>query len=208
MRWLHPSRGLVSPATLVPLAEQSGTITAIGRWVLEQACQGSISAAAGALPVSANVSAYQVMSSNFAATVEDVLLSTHIDPGLVTLEVTESVFLQDSQRALVVLRDLKRLGVTLALDDFGTGYSSLSYLKRFPVDVVKIDRGSSPISGRTTPPVPLCRRLWTSPTPWGSPWSPKESRLSGNTRRSKTWAVRPARATTSPVPCRSTPWTP
>ena len=142
VRWLHPSRGLVSPATLVPLAEQSGAITAIGRWVLEQACQGaSTSAAVGALPVSANVSAYQLMSPNFAATVEDVLLSTDTDPGLVTLEVTESVFLQDSQRALVVLRDLKRLGVTLALDDFGTGYSSLSYLKRFPVDVVKIDRG-------------------------------------------------------------------
>ena len=141
VRWLHPSRGLVSPATLVPLAEQSGTITAIGRWVLEQACQGGSTSAGGALPVSANVSAYQLMSPDFAATVEDVLRSTDTDPGLVTLEVTESVFLQDSQRALVVLSDLKRLGVTLALDDFGTGYSSLSYLKRFPVDVVKIDRG-------------------------------------------------------------------
>ena len=142
VRWLHPSRGLVPPTTLVPLAEQSGTITAIGRWVLEQACRrGNTSAATRALPVSANVSAYQLMSPNFAATVEDVLLSTHIDPGLVTLEVTESVFLQDSQRALVVLQDLKHLGVTLALDDFGTGYSSLSYLKRFPVDIVKIDRG-------------------------------------------------------------------
>ena len=81
------------------------------------------------------------MSADFTATVEDVLLTTDTVPDLVTLEVTESVFVRDSQRALLVLNDLKNLGVMLALDDFGTGYSSLSYLNRFPVDIVKIDQG-------------------------------------------------------------------
>ena len=87
-----------------------------------------------------NVSAHQLMAPDFPATVASVLADTKTDPELVTLEVTESVFLRDSERALVALNDLKQIGVMLALDDFGTGYSSLSYLKRFPVDVVKIDR--------------------------------------------------------------------
>jgi len=92
------------------------------------------------LTISVNVSAFQLMSPDFTSTVEDVLKSTSTRPDLLTLEVTEGVFLQDSQRALVVLNDLKVLGVTLALDDFGTGYSSLNYLRQFPVDVVKIDQ--------------------------------------------------------------------
>ncbi len=145
LRWVHPSRGLVSPATLIPLAEQSGIITEIGRWVLEHACPDQRrwhgKTPTDYLGMSVNVSAYQLMSPDFIATVEDVLVRSNTDPGLLTLEVTESVFVQDSERALVVLNDLKRLGVLLALDDFGTGYSSLSYLKRFPVDIVKIDQG-------------------------------------------------------------------
>jgi diguanylate cyclase (GGDEF)-like protein len=145
LRWVHPSRGLVSPSTLVPLAEQAGLITEIGQWVLEQACRDLRSWRdrhhTDDLAVSVNVSAHQLMSADFTATVEDVLLTTDTAPELVTLELTESVFVRDSQRALLVLNDLKHLGVMLALDDFGTGYSSLSYLNRFPVDIVKIDRG-------------------------------------------------------------------
>lgn len=141
VRWSHPTRGLVPPGTLIPLAEQSGCIDEIGRWVLDQACRDQRRwRGTEELKVSVNVSAHQLMSHDFAATVEDVLRATGTPPEVVTLEVTESVFLQDSERALVVLNDLKRLGLTLALDDFGTGYSSLSYLRRFPVDVVKIDR--------------------------------------------------------------------
>ena len=87
-----------------------------------------------------NVSAHQLMSVDFAAAVGIVLAETATEPERLTLEITESVFVQDSERALVVLGDLKRIGVTLALDDFGTGYSSLSYLKHFPIDIVKIDR--------------------------------------------------------------------
>lgn len=145
LRWAHPSLGLIVPTTLIPLAEQSGVIGEIGLWVLEQACpdlrRWRDHHGTEDLSMSVNVSAYQLMSPRFATTVEDVLRTTGTNPALLTLEVTESVFIKDSQRALVVLRDLKLLGVMLALDDFGTGYSSLSYLKRFPVDIVKIDPG-------------------------------------------------------------------
>jgi diguanylate cyclase (GGDEF)-like protein len=144
LRWAHPSRGLVSPTVLVPLAERSGFITEIGQWVLEQACADQHRWENGHqtddLSMSVNVSAHQLMSPNYAPTVAAVLSGTDTDPTLVTLEVTESVFVQDSERALVVLNELKRLGVKLALDDFGTGYSSLNYLQRFPIDIVKIDQ--------------------------------------------------------------------
>ncbi len=143
LRWQHRSLGVIGPDTAIPLAEQSGLITEIGRWVLEQACLDRRSwcrPERADLDISVNVSPHQLMAPDFAATVAAVLSQTQTDPALLTLEVTESVFIQDSERALVVLRDLKDLGVRLALDDFGTGYSSLGYLMRFPVDVVKIDR--------------------------------------------------------------------
>jgi EAL domain-containing protein (putative c-di-GMP-specific phosphodiesterase class I) len=91
------------------------------------------------MSVNVNVSAQQLMSHDYAATVADVLACCGTDPERVTLEVTESVFVQDSERARIVLKELKRIGVRLALDDFGTGYSSLNYLRQFPIDVVKID---------------------------------------------------------------------
>jgi EAL domain-containing protein (putative c-di-GMP-specific phosphodiesterase class I) len=144
LRWAHPTHGTVPPNATIPLAEQSGLIIEIGRWVLSRACldrhRWKASGLKDGLEISVNVSTRQLMAPSFAATVEAVLADTQTDPKLVTLEMTESVFIQDSERALVVLNDLKSLGVTLALDDFGTGYSSLSYLKQFPVDVVKIDR--------------------------------------------------------------------
>ncbi|MEA2670561.1 MAG: hypothetical protein QOG45_781 [Chloroflexota bacterium] len=145
LRWAHPSRGVVSPAMLIPLAEQSGLITEIGQWVLEQACldlrRWRDHHQTDDLTVSVNVSAYQLMSPEFTATVEDVLLRTGTAPGLLTLEVNESVFVRDCQRAVLVLNDLKSLGVKLALDDFGAGTSSLGYLSLFPVDIIKMDPG-------------------------------------------------------------------
>jgi len=140
LRWAHPSRGLVAPSMLVPLAEQSGLITEIGRWVLEQACtdrrRWQDRGQADDLMMSVNVSAHQLMSPDYVATVAAALAATDTDPGLVSLEVTESVFVQDSERAFVILSELKHIGVRLALDDFGTGYSSLNYLKRFPIDAI------------------------------------------------------------------------
>ncbi len=144
LRWVHPTRGLVSPTVVVPLAEQSGLIAEIGQWVLEQACtdrhRWQDEPSEDDLGISVNVSAYQLTSDNFVSSVAGVLTTTDTDPHLLTLEVTESVFVRDSERALVVLHELKDIGVTLALDDFGTGYSSLSYLKQFPVDIVKVDK--------------------------------------------------------------------
>ena len=145
LRWDRPSGGVVLPDVLVPLAEQSGLITEIGRWVLEQACpdrhRWHDRGPSDDLTVAVNVSALQLMSADFPATVAMVLSQTGTDPRLLTLEVTESVFVQDSERAQVVLGELKKIGVNLALDDFGTGYSSLNYLKQFPIDIVKIDQG-------------------------------------------------------------------
>ena len=135
---------MVSPTTLIPVAEQSHLIVDIGRWVLQRAWDDRYRAqgerGADELAMSVNVSTYQFMSAGFADSVALMLEPGLVDPRLLTLEVTESIFACDGERALVVLNELKELGVTLALDDFGAGYSSLAYLKRFPVDVIKMDR--------------------------------------------------------------------
>jgi EAL domain-containing protein (putative c-di-GMP-specific phosphodiesterase class I) len=144
LRWAHPTRGLVSPNVLIPLAERAGLIPAIGQWVLERATaerdHWRTDYRINDLAISVNVSAHQLMSAGFVQTVAAALEHTLSATDQLILEVTESVFVSDSQRALVVLNDLKALGVKLALDDFGTGYSSLSYLLQFPVDIVKIDQ--------------------------------------------------------------------
>ena len=144
LRWAHPERGTVAPTTFIPLAEEFGFITDIGLWALGQACLDRSPWQSGDnnpdVGTSVNVSAQQLLSSDFPSVVQSVLLATHTNPGLLTLELTESVFLEDSERALVVFEQLKKLGVLLALDDFGIGYSSLGYLRQFPIDIVKIDR--------------------------------------------------------------------
>jgi diguanylate cyclase (GGDEF)-like protein len=143
LRWTHPSRGAVSPTVFIPFAEQSGQIVELGWWVLAQAWsdrdrwpgQGREE-----IPMSINVSAHQFMHAGFAASVAAMLDSASTDPALLILEVTESVLVRDEQRALVVLAELKEIGVKLALDDFGTGYSSLGYLNTLPIDIIKIDK--------------------------------------------------------------------
>jgi diguanylate cyclase (GGDEF)-like protein len=145
LRWTDPAHGAVEPETIVSLAERSGLITEIGRWVLEQACldrqRWRDPRRDDELMISVNVSPRQLMSPDFTATVAKVLFDTGTDASAVMLEVTESVLVDDGDRALLVLNDLRSMGLSVALDDFGTGYSSLSYLRRFPVDLVKIDRG-------------------------------------------------------------------
>ena len=144
LRWEHPVHGLISPAVLIPLAEQSRDIIEIGIWVLAQACRDRHrweDKTGGELFVMAvNVSTYQLMAPGFVAAVENALTTTSTQAEHLALEVTESAFVQDAQRALIVLSRLKELGVIIALDDFGTGYSSLSYLRQLPVDVLKIDQ--------------------------------------------------------------------
>ena len=144
LRWHHPDRGLISPHVLIPLAEQSGDIIEIGSWVLEQSCidrhRWETKCGDEAFVMAVNVSAHQLMAPGFLASVKDILSLTETDAKDICLEITESAFVQDGDRALAVLSQLKELGILLALDDFGTGYSSLSYLMKFPFDIVKIDQ--------------------------------------------------------------------
>jgi diguanylate cyclase (GGDEF)-like protein len=144
VRWDHPDRGLISPTTLIPLAEQSGQIIEIGRWVLERACidrhRWGMKTGDDEFVVAVNVSAHQLMAPGFLEAVKRILELTGTKPKDVCLEITESAFVQDGARALDVLSQLKEFGIGLALDDFGTGYSSLSYLIEFPVDIIKIDQ--------------------------------------------------------------------
>jgi diguanylate cyclase (GGDEF)-like protein/PAS domain S-box-containing protein len=143
LRWQHPSRGLISPTTFIPLAEDIGLIGAIGEWVLRAACtEAKAWEKAGLSPVrvAVNVSGRQLSQDHVLAKVEAALAASGLDPRLLEIEVTESVLMKDTERAVSTLSALKAIGVTLAIDDFGTGYSSLSYLKRFPLDKIKIDK--------------------------------------------------------------------
>ena len=143
VRWNHPERGLIEPAGFIPLAEHTGLITELGEQVLRKACeQVKIWIARGHAPVrvGVNVSARQFYQRDFVGMVEHVVSEFGIDPGLLELEVTESLAVQKSDRTMLILRQLQNMGISIAIDDFGTGQSSLTYLKQFPVDTVKIDR--------------------------------------------------------------------
>jgi EAL domain-containing protein (putative c-di-GMP-specific phosphodiesterase class I) len=142
IRWQHPQRGMVAPDNFIPLAEESGLIVPIGRWVLGEACrQASGWAAEGlGIGVSVNVSAYQLGRREFADDVRRALAESHIEPSSLTLEITETTLMGNVPDALEQLRDIKALGVRIAIDDFGTGYASLSNLQRMPVDILKIDK--------------------------------------------------------------------
>ena len=143
LRWQHPHRGPVPPSAVIPTAERTGLIRPLGEWVLRQSCTDLArwqAAGVGVPAVAVNVSAQQVMDAAFSEVVATVLAETGVEASSVLLEVTETVLLADSARALAVMQELKQLGVRLSLDDFGTGYSSLNYLRQFPFDTIKIDR--------------------------------------------------------------------
>jgi diguanylate cyclase (GGDEF)-like protein len=137
-RWPHPTRGLVSPADFIPIAEHSGLIIELGARVLRRACLDG--KAWPGVEVAVNVSPLQFRQLDFVSVVERILLETGFDPARLELEITESTLLGNVETAELAMRRLKALGVQLALDDFGTGYSSLLYLRRFPFDKLKIDR--------------------------------------------------------------------
>jgi diguanylate cyclase (GGDEF)-like protein len=144
LRWNHPERGIVGPVEFISIAEESGAIVPIGRWVLEQACRQALAWDRASpdrrLTMNVNVSGRQIAEPDFVEEVRRVLADTGLEPGRLVLELTEGVLMRDTEATLATLVDLKKLGVRLAIDDFGTGYSSLSYLHRFPIDVLKIDR--------------------------------------------------------------------
>ncbi|GID26136.1 putative bifunctional diguanylate cyclase/phosphodiesterase [Paractinoplanes brasiliensis] len=143
-RWEHPTRGLIPPAEFIPIAEATGLIVPLGRWVLREACRQAVtwSREAGDRPIkmAVNVSVRQFDRADLVEVVSSILVETGMPANQLCLEMTESVLMTDTDDNLEQLVRLKALGVTLAIDDFGTGYSSLAYLRRFPVDTLKIDR--------------------------------------------------------------------
>jgi diguanylate cyclase (GGDEF)-like protein/PAS domain S-box-containing protein len=143
IRWQHPKRGLVAPAHFIPLAEEIGLIGPLGEWVLRTACKQAKVWHESGLPqvrMAVNLSARQFRQPDFARQIASILAETGLDAGLLELEITESMVMQDLEKTKAILWELKDLRIAIAIDDFGTGHSSLAYLKRFPVDYLKIDR--------------------------------------------------------------------
>ena len=138
LRWKHATRGDVSPAEFIPIAEDTGAILQIGEWVLRAACREAATWTRP-LTVAVNVSAVQIHNANFAHAIHEILYETGLAPARLELEITETALVRDLHRALATLRRIKMLGVRIAMDDFGTGYSSLSNLRAFPFDKIKID---------------------------------------------------------------------
>lgn len=143
IRWHHPERGMISPGVFIPLAEQTGQIIPLGRWILRHACQDAEAMRAkGGLvvPVAVNISSLQFRRDGFLADVREALADAGLPPELLELEVTESVLINGVEPAIALINDLKAMGIRVALDDFGTGFSSLSYLRDLPIHKVKLDR--------------------------------------------------------------------
>ena len=143
IRWQKPGHGWVYPSDFIGVAEDSGLIVPLSKWVLAQACRQACAWQAAGLPrlcMSVNVSAIDFRQRGFVEGIEQVLKQTGLDPSLLELEITEGVLMQNVDATVTALNRIKAMGVRLAIDDFGTGYSSLSYLRRFPIDVLKIDQ--------------------------------------------------------------------
>ena len=142
LRWQHPSRGIIAPDNFIPLLEDTGLVIPVGEWVLLQACrqcQGWHDAGKTSLNVSVNLSMKQFRSGSLLASVRRALEESGLPPRFLELELTETVLVDDAEQALDLMRELKDIGVSISIDDFGTGYSSLNYLRRFPIDLLKID---------------------------------------------------------------------
>lgn len=162
LRWPHPERGLISPATFIPLAEEAGLIVRLGEWVLQEACRffRQLADQSGCLiPISINVSPRQLAEPNFARRVREISESLGVQAGMLTLEITESILVDRPDEALTILSDIRDGGTLIAIDDFGTGYSSLSYMTRFPVDKLKIDRSFISGIGRSGPDDAIIRAI-------------------------------------------------
>jgi Amt family ammonium transporter len=147
VRWNHPSRGMLGPMEFIPLAEETGLIIPLGRWVLREACErmarwchNNENTCAPGISMSVNISARQFAQPDLVEYIQGVLGSTGLDPSKLKLEITESVLMEDAKQTAAKLRRLKATGIQLMVDDFGTGYSSLAYLQQFPVDFLKIDK--------------------------------------------------------------------
>ena len=142
IRWKHPVRGVVQPNDFIPLLEETGLITEVGKWVLQEACsQGAAWRAAGyPIGMAVNVSGRQLDTDQLIADIEGALSDSGLDPTALTIEITETTLMRNIEETARRLTQIKQLGVRISIDDFGTGYSSLAHLQRFPVDALKIDR--------------------------------------------------------------------
>ncbi len=145
VRWNHPERGLLATERVIPLAEETGLIIPLGRWVLREACQQARQwqlnhKLSDAFHMSVNISARHFAHDGLVEDVASALKAGGLEPASLVLEITESVLMQDADSVIARMLELKLLGVAFAIDDFGTGYSSLSYLKRFPIDILKVDK--------------------------------------------------------------------
>ena len=158
VRWRHPERGLISPATFIPVAEETGMIVALGEWVLNRACRDATTWPDG-ISVAVNVSAVQLRHRTFAQTVLLALAASGLRADRLELEITEGVLLDETEANLETLHLLRRIGIRISMDDFGTGYSSLTYLRRFPFDKIKIDRSFVQDAGKATEAGAIIRAL-------------------------------------------------
>lgn len=143
VRWRHPTRGIVPPSEFIPAAEYSGFIYQLGEWILGEACRQSKEwrdTLKENIPVAVNLSGIQFQRTDLVNIVANIVKKYDMDPGLLELEMTESILMSDTKRTFDIIGGLKNLGITISIDDFGTGYSSLAYLKKFDADVLKIDR--------------------------------------------------------------------
>ena len=142
-RWMHPGKGAMNPSEFIPLAEETGLIIPLGQWVLRQACeqmQRWVNSGWPPLVMAVNCSSVQFTKSNVIEDINNAISLSGLDPKYLEIELTESLLLQDGEKGIQIIKDMKALGIQVAIDDFGTGFSSLSYLKRLPVDKLKIDK--------------------------------------------------------------------
>ena len=143
LRWKHPERGLVAPAEIIPVLEETGLIVQVGEWVIRRACEdikGWMASGLPVMPIAVNLSARQFRQKDLDKRIRALVSAAGVDPSLIEFEITESHLMADPEQAIRVMRALRDAGTRIAIDDFGTGYSSLSYLTRFPVKSLKIDR--------------------------------------------------------------------
>ncbi len=143
IRWIHPERGMIPPLDFISVAEDSGLIIPMGKWVIKTACrqhQEWLQAGFGPINISVNLSCHQFADRQLLSAVREILDETGMDPKYLEFEITESVLMQDADTAMLVLGEMKQMGMKISIDDFGTGYSSMAYLKHFPIDVLKVDR--------------------------------------------------------------------
>jgi EAL domain-containing protein (putative c-di-GMP-specific phosphodiesterase class I) len=162
VRWMHPERGMISPMEFIPVAEDTGLIETIGRWVLHEACrQNAEWQRAGLRPirVAVNLSARQFRSGNLLDEIDAALAETTLSASSLELEITESMVMDDPEGVIKLLGAIHDRGIHLSLDDFGTGHSSLAYLKRFPIDCVKIDRAFIKDTPENTDDVAIARTI-------------------------------------------------